>query len=385
MLPKNKLIIIFLIVTGVTSCNFASRYIFNKKTLHEKYAEKLGDKDLDKTPQGRQWLAASVKVLDSPFAISIPFGLKGNFPPDKPRALGLQFTAKQGERINFHLTKELSANFVLYTDLYKKNEPGTVHLYAADTNDIDFSFDITETGNYIFRLQPEINRTGEYELSISSGPSLAFPVSGKTSIGSYWGDSREGGKRSHEGIDIFAPKRTPVMAVADGYITGAKDGGIGGKTIWMRPEGKNISIYYAHLDEQLVKQGQAVKKGEVIGLVGNTGNAEFTPPHLHFGVYATIGAIDPFPFINTNTKKIPVVADKETGVAIKLKKSFKTTSGILINANSILVPLGVTSNNFIAELPGGQLTNVPFANAQIIKEDKKLKGPVNAIASPVIK
>jgi murein DD-endopeptidase MepM/ murein hydrolase activator NlpD len=64
---------------------------------------------------------------------------------------------------------------------------------------------------------------GEYTLSVSVGPSLGFPVSGnKASIGSFWGDNRDGGKRSHEGVDIFAAKLTPAIAAADGVVTGVR-------------------------------------------------------------------------------------------------------------------------------------------------------------------
>ena len=152
-------------------------------------------------------------------------------------------------------------------------------------------------------MQPPLYDEGEYSHAISIAPSLQFPVSGnKAKAGSFWGDGRDGGKRSHEGIDIFAPKHTPAVAAADGYITGVKEGGIGGKTVWLRPTGKNYTLYYALLDKQTVSEGQVVKKGDVVGLVGNTGNAKHTPSHLHFGIYTWNGPIDPFPFVNPAIK-----------------------------------------------------------------------------------
>jgi uncharacterized protein YgiM (DUF1202 family) len=80
----------------------------------------------------------------------------------------------------------------------------------------------------------------------------------------------------------------------------------------MRPEGKNYTLYYAHLDSQTVSTGQDVKLGDTIGLVGNTGNAINTPPHLHFGIYARGGAVDPLPFIDNRiapTKEISARRD----------------------------------------------------------------------------
>ena len=117
---------------------------------------------------------------------------------------------------------------------------------------------------------------------------LIFPVKGKglANIISYFGDPREGGKRKHEGVDIAAPRGTPILAVADGTIDKVKEGGSGGKQIWLVLE-NGWKIYYAHLHTQLVKAGQKVKTGDLIGTVGNTGNAINAGPHLHFCLYPT--------------------------------------------------------------------------------------------------
>ena len=121
-------------------------------------------------------------------------------------------------------------------------------LLSADTSSTQFTFDATETGTYVLRLQPQLNQSGSYGLSIAVGPSLGFPVSGtKAKPGSFWGDSRDGGKRRHEGMDIFAPKLTPAIAAADGYISGVREGGLGGKTVWLNVNNRNIYLYYAHL------------------------------------------------------------------------------------------------------------------------------------------
>ena len=132
---------------------------------------------------------------------------------------------------------------------------------------------------------------------------LIYPVASKRSfVGSFWGASRDGGKRSHEGVDIFARKGTPVVAMSDGVVVSVGKGGRGGKTVWLRSFGHSWSEYYAHLDQQKVKVGQFVKKGQVIGTVGNTGNARYTPSHLHFGIYTTDGAINPFPYVKRSSR-----------------------------------------------------------------------------------
>lgn len=131
---------------------------------------------------------------------------------------------------------------------------------------------------------------------------LIFPVAGKANIGSYWGDERDAGTRQHEGIDIFATRGTPVVAVTDGYVLQVGNDGIGGKSVTIQSDEYTWRSYYAHLDAQHVTVGQLVKKGMQIGTVGNTGNAKATSPHLHFGIYETSGAVDPLPYVKASPK-----------------------------------------------------------------------------------
>lgn len=362
-----KKIVFFLLPAALIgfSCNSSINKIFGKRTPHEVYADKIED-----SPEGSQWLAVSKNVLMTPQTIQLPYRQVGHFPNDKPRALGLQFTARRGERINFDLAKKTATGFVIYADLYKQDGANADHLLAADTASARFGFDAEETGNYILRLQPELYSTGEYSLSVSVAPSLGFPVAGsKAKTGSFWGDLRDAGKRSHEGIDIFAPKLTPAIAAADGYITRVSEGGIGGKTIWVRTTDKDIHLYYAHLDKQLVQQGQSVKKGDTLGLVGNTGNAKYTPPHLHFGIYTSRGAVDPFPFVNKTVKTAPAFAAKNLTGYLKFNKSAKTSA--VVNDTALLVPLAITTAGYIAELPDGSIIQTPFTSVKTVKPGKQ--------------
>ena len=134
--------------------------------------------------------------------------------------------------------------------------------------------------------------------------SLAFPVAGmRSDIEGFWGDSRDGGRRLHKGIDIYARKGTPVVAISDGVIVNRDNTHYGGKTLWLKPSGRGWTAYYAHLDKQLVKPGQRVRKGQVIGTVGNTGNARHMPSHLHFGIEQGRGWVNPLPYVK-HSKKI---------------------------------------------------------------------------------
>jgi len=164
---------------------------------------------------------------------------------------------------------------------------------------------------------------------------LIFPIAGKSNIGSYWGAERDGGKRKHEGIDIFAAKETPVVAISDGVIEYVGNDNIGGKTITLQPDDYEWEAYYAHLDKQFVINGQHVKKGQLIGTVGNTGNAKTTPAHLHFGIYTDNGAIDPLPYIQTSPKiTTPVKGAPQT--TNRTQKSAETKEAKKKNKNKQL-------------------------------------------------
>ncbi|MDQ2669714.1 MAG: M23 family metallopeptidase, partial [Gemmatimonadota bacterium] len=104
------------------------------------------------------------------------------------------------------------------------------------------------------------------------------------------------GRRVHHGVDIFAPRGTPVLAAAEGVVQPGTNR-LGGNVVWQRVPGVG-SLYYAHLDSQAVEAGEIARPGDTVGFVGNTGNAVTTPPHLHFGIYGRPrGPVDPFPFL----------------------------------------------------------------------------------------
>ena len=147
--------------------------------------------------------------------------------------------------------------------------------------------------------------------------SLVFPVASKKSfIGSFWGAVRDGGKRKHEGIDIFARKGTPVVAICDGIIVLKSNTPRGGKVLWLQSTTYPMTVYYAHLDQQKVKSGQFVRKGQVIGTVGNTGNARYTPAHLHFGIYKYSGAVNPLPYVKNSKKVVVPAASRKANPAL---------------------------------------------------------------------
>lgn len=119
----------------------------------------------------------------------------------------------------------------------------------------------------------------------------ACPVPDATHYVDGWGDARSAGRR-HEGVDMEAPRGTPVLAVRDGAAE-FKRSNLGGNAIWLAtPSGERF--YYAHLDAW-EGESRSVDAGEVIGYVGQTGNAR--GDHLHFETRAGDIAVNPYPFV----------------------------------------------------------------------------------------
>jgi len=134
-----------------------------------------------------------------------------------------------------------------------------------------------------------------------------FPVYGSTSyvdtFGAFRGDVAG---NWHHGDDIFAPLGTPVLACADGTIFSVGWNDVGGNRLWLR-DGEGNEFYYAHLAAYTpaARNGSNVRAGEVIGFVGNTGDAQATPYHLHFEVHPVAylalgydGAVNPTPYLD---------------------------------------------------------------------------------------
>lgn len=117
---------------------------------------------------------------------------------------------------------------------------------------------------------------------------LVVPVAGvpRGELTSDWGDTRDGGARHHTGLDIMAPGGTPALAAADGRVERLWTSAAGGNTVYLRSADRAWTYYYAHLAAYApgLREGQAVRAGQRIGFVGDTGNAGAGNTHLHFGV-----------------------------------------------------------------------------------------------------
>lgn len=121
-----------------------------------------------------------------------------------------------------------------------------------------------------------------------SSADLLIPVQGTSAaeLTDTFVDARSE-ERSHDAIDIMAAAGTPVIAVADGHIEKLFDSARGGLTIYQfEPRGR-YAYYYAHLQRYAdgLAEKQSIKRGQVIGYVGSTGNADPAAPHLHFAIF----------------------------------------------------------------------------------------------------
>lgn len=128
--------------------------------------------------------------------------------------------------------------------------------------------------------------TTDLELSLSAS-GLIIPVAGVTParlIDTYAASRSEG--RTHNAIDIMAPQGTPVVAATDGTVVKLRDSNKGGITLYQLDASGQLVYYYAHLMSYAngITEGKQIKRGEVIGYVGDTGNATPGNYHLHFGI-----------------------------------------------------------------------------------------------------
>lgn len=123
-----------------------------------------------------------------------------------------------------------------------------------------------------------------------------------------YSDDRGGGARLHEAIDIMAPAGTSIIAAAPGEIERLFTSDAGGLTIYVRSPDRQTIYYYAHLKEYApgLKEGQRVRRGQRLGTVGSSGNADPAAPHLHFAImrttpeaewYEPATAINPYPLL----------------------------------------------------------------------------------------
>jgi murein DD-endopeptidase MepM/ murein hydrolase activator NlpD len=351
---------------------------------HDAYRHGLVQAGLDRTALGRDWGKAAEFALRAPTDVEAPFEETFYVDPAEAFALGYRFPVKRGQRTEVKLEIEPPSDWRLFLDLFRAAEEGDEGPEAVATGgegDLRLAFEPRRDGQYLLRVQSELLRGGTCTLLIRNVASLEFPVDGLGShaIGSSFGAPREGGRRSHHGVDIFAPRGTEVRATSRARVRRVDEWNLGGRVIWLEDPERDIRLYFAHLDTQEVVEGTWVGPGDRIGTVGNTGNARTTPPHLHFGIYIRgEGPIDPYPFlyqpsqstpplrvdreqlggfVRTRSRAVPLLARPHTSVDDPL---FELPPGTPLRV------LGATGSTLRVELSGGMTGFIAATETEVI-------------------
>jgi murein DD-endopeptidase MepM/ murein hydrolase activator NlpD len=381
----------FTLAVYIASCKSVPVSHWFPVTPQEYYEQELYKDKAEKTAAGQTWFKAGKQVLSDTLFTTVPYQERFYLGDSSP-AQSIRLKIPEGRKLVITpLRYENDTLAKLFLELYRIKEngkPQRIEYLKTDENNLTVADHEGDT--LLLKLQTGLNENLHVSLSLTTLPTLNFPIAsdGTQNLISFWGAQRDGGIRSHEGIDIKAPRGTPVVASEDGMITQTGTNKLGGKIVFLSAVGSPYSIYYAHLDSQLVSVGQRVVRGDTLGLVGNTGNAITTTPHLHFGIYARgSGAVDPLPFINDKKEKIPGLP-KTSGwlgdsVRIKAKvdlfasADFASAEKIrVLPRNEVVRITGELTKGYRIELPDGTKGFIPAVgleplNKEIYRENNK--------------
>ena len=367
---------------------------FRDMTPHEVYLASLEDAGLTETALGKDWVRAAREAVDGATEVSLPFQEEGFITPEDPGAAAYRVSVGRGQRLTAEVTLETEEQTRVFVDVFRVPEDaGDAYrpVLSSDSVPGALEYEPWRGGEFIIRLQPELLRGGTYRVVLRLEAQLAFPVEGYSprAIQSVWGDERDGGRRTHEGVDIFARRGTAVLATSEGVVSRVRTTPIGGKVVWLRDAARNASIYYAHLDSQFVTNGQHVQPGDTLGFVGNTGNARTTPPHLHFGIYRRgEGAVNPDPFIRPPTGSLAEVeADltllggyvrlRDDGTRLRAGPSSRSDVLQEMDDETPMRVLGGSGDWFRVKLPDGV---VGFVAARLTQPTDVARPQVSALA-----
>lgn len=168
---------------------------------------------------------------------------------------------------------------------------------------VEVSGDLVQAKDWDKAMRAEVRDARVQLLAFEAGSEIFvtgmhFPVDDPHDYIDSWLSPRSGG-RQHQGIDIFATAGTNLFAVERGVITNMGSNSLGGIKLWLYGE-SGTTYYYAHLLRFApgITEGMVVEAGDVVGFVGNTGNAATTPSHLHFEIHPNNGpAVNPTPLL----------------------------------------------------------------------------------------
>ena len=261
-MPK-KIFLITVLLLVLAGCKSVKEGFFTKQTPYEEYHCKIVNAGLDKNKVGQNWINAGRNVLTNPLKADVPFSEALIFDDQDLAAAGYLFSLKEGQNLQVVVEPEQDDTSAVFIDLFREDTDGLKQVEHAEKDSLNLSHKIRRDGDYIVRIQPELLTSGLFVVYIFTDASLDFPVPGKSyrSISSFFGDPRDGGSRQHKGVDIFASRGTPALAVASGRISRTGTNRLGGKVVWLSDNNRGYNYYYAHLDSQLVQPGTQVQPG----------------------------------------------------------------------------------------------------------------------------
>lgn len=354
---------------------------------HDAYKHSLEQANLDITAIGSDWIDASKNVLVNPVEVTLPFQEVFYIDSASAFASAYVFDVLHGQKVDVKIEISSRRAVRLFIDLFRVTEDSLrpfIHVASADENENRLEFETRRNGRYVVRLQPELLRGGRCSIVIRRMPSVDFPVSGKdeSSIKSFFGVPRDAGRRVHHGVDIFAPRHTPVIAPAPGRVRFVGERGRGGNVVWLYDSKRYLHYYFAHLQTQTVERYDMVEAGDTLGTVGNTGNARTTPPHLHFGIYLQgRGPVDPFHFLaQTDTIPDRISADDtiigemvRTNSSAVIRESDGSMRNMTFKKNTVMKILAASKNMYRVQLPDGLTGYISSSSIELMNEPLQLK------------
>ncbi|MDT8368351.1 MAG: peptidoglycan DD-metalloendopeptidase family protein [Longimicrobiales bacterium] len=370
---QHKTLLVALVgLLGTTGCETIEvvRDEYRGDTPHEQYLAGLHAAGLAGTALSQAWITEAAKAIRNPVDVDLPILDEGWFSADDPTAIGYRFPASRGRHITVTIEIDPEEPGRVFVDLLRVAEDSTHPPRPVEADTLPgggLRYEVRRDGVFIVRIQPELLHSGAYRLTLGENPALAFPVAGHgmRAIQSAFGAPRDGGRREHHGVDIFARRGTPVVASIAGRVRRVEVTNLGGKVVWLGDEKIRRSLYYAHLDSQTVSNGDRVEVGDTLGFVGNTGNARTTPPHLHFGVYAR-GPSDPDPYLRPNPRRLAAlevnpemwgrwVRTESDGIRLRAGPSTRSEERAVLSTSTPLRVIGGSGRWYRVEAPDGQV------------------------------
>jgi len=361
--------------------------VFQPSFAYEAYIHSLEQTKLLDSELGEQFVQASDAALTNPIPITTPYQEHFYFQAESPKAYGFQFEGLRGEKVSIEIKPPAVEKGRLFIDLFRLDDEsniGMTYIASATENSYQLAFEPRNTHRYLLRVQAELLHSGNYTLTIVNKSSYDFPVSGGKNhdIGSFFGDPRDGGRRKHHGIDIFARKHTPIVSPANGTVRFAGEKGLGGRVVWLRDVRYERALYFAHLESIYVETGDEVAIGDTIGTVGNTGNARTTPPHLHFGIYES-GPIDPYDFVANQRPRLKEinVDDRLVGTLARVNSNLTKTiwpqdTLVKISKHQVVKIESAGYQTYRARMPNGSYISISSRHLEPLNpiETKSLTG-----------